>query len=320
MEQSLPPGALRGAPTDQANGRQEPGRSAALRALASRRDIALPADVLREDVELVNTHTLETHSLAKAEMSTAIREPDCPGPLEIAEFAHAVLTEGPGPAMRSIEARIAGGLSLDAVYLDLLAPAARHLGQLWEDDRCDFTDVTIGLGAMHRILRELSPQFRSEVNCDSGSALPSVNSGRRMLLVPASGEQHSLGLMMIADFFARAGWDVTGGETPTGADLFRLVRDQWFDVVGMAVGCDRRLELLAADIRTLRSTSSNRDIRVMLGGPILAAHPEYVGVVGADGMAADARQALEVAERLVALSAAAPHNEAPAEADDGAKC
>jgi len=132
-----------------------------------------------------------------------------------------------------------------------------------------------------------------------------------MLLVPASGEQHSLGLLMIADFFARAGWDVTGSETPTGADLFRRVRDQWFDVVGLAVGCDPRLDLLAADIRTLRATSRNGDVQVMLGGPILAMHPEYVGVVGADGQAADARQALQVAERLVALAAAAPQNEAP---------
>jgi len=320
MEQSLPPGALRGAPTDQANGRQEPGRSAALRALASRRDIALPADLLAADAEIVNAHTLAMQDMAELEASNPVREPDRPGPLEIAEFAHAVLTDGPGAAMRSIEARIAGGLSLDAVYLDLLAPAARHLGQLWEDDRCDFTDVTIGLGAMHQILRELSPQFRSEVNCDSGSAVQSVNSGRRVLLVPASGEQHSLGLMMIADFFARAGWDVTAGETHTGTDLFRRVRDQWFDVVGMAVGCDRRLEFLAADIRTLRATSRNSDVKVMVGGPILATHPEYVGVVGADGMAADARQALQEAERLVALAAAAHQNEAPAQADGGVRC
>jgi methanogenic corrinoid protein MtbC1 len=320
MEQSFPPGTLRGAPSDQATGRQEAGRSAALRALPSRRDIPLSPELVQPEAELVNAHILAMHSPAKADTLNSLHECDHPGPLEIAEFAHVAVTEGPRPAMLSIEAWVAGGLSLEAVYLDLLAPAARHLGKLWEDDRCDFTDVTIGLGALHQILRELSPQFRSEVNSDSGNALPSVNSGRRMLLVPASGEQHSLGLMMIADFFARAGWDVTGGETPSGADLFRLVRDQWFDVVGMAVGCDRRLELLAADIRTLRSTSSNPDIRVMLGGPILAAHPEYVGVVGADGMAADARQALEVAERLVAPPAAAPYNEAPAEADDGARC
>jgi len=320
MEQSLPPGAFRGASNDGANGREDPGRSAALRALPSRLDIALPPEGVANGEESVNTHTRDIHCSEQIYPSAQASEFDCPGPLEIAEFTHTVLTEGPGAGLRRIEAMVAGGLRLDAIYLDLLAPAARHLGELWEEDRCDFTDVTIGLGAMHRILRELSPQFRSEVNCDGGSAVRSVNSGRRMLLVPASGEQHSLGLMMIADFFARAGWDVTGSEAPAGAELFRLVRDQWFDVVGMAVGCDRRLELLAADIRTLRATSRNSDVQVMLGGPILAMHPEYVGVVGADGMAADARQALQVAERLVALAAAAPQNEAPAQGDGEVRC
>jgi len=99
--------------------------------------------------------------------------------------------------------------------------------------------------------------------------------------------------------------------------MSRLVRDQWFDVVGLAVGCERRLDLLAADIRTLRATSRNRDVQVMVGGPILTGHPEYVDVVGADGMAGDARQALQVAERLVAL---APKNEAPTQDGGGVRC
>jgi methanogenic corrinoid protein MtbC1 len=280
----------------------------------------LPPEVIADDKELVNTHTLGNGQSACIGAPCCERESDPLGLLEVAEFTHTLLTEGPEAALQRIDFLRARGLRLDAVYMDLLAPAARHLGELWEDDRCDFTDVTIGLGAMHQILRELSPQFRSEVNCDSGRVTPSVNSGRRLLLVPASGEQHSLGLMMVADYFARAGWDVTGGETPTGADLFRLVRDQWFDVVGMAVGCDRRLDLLAADIRTLRATSCNRDVRVMVGGPILAGHPEYVGLVGADGMAADARQALQVAERLVALAEAVPQNEAPTQGDGEVRC
>jgi methanogenic corrinoid protein MtbC1 len=37
----------------------------------------------------------------------------------------------------------------------------------------------------------------------------------------------------------------------------------------------------------------------MLGGPVMVAHPEYVGVVGADTMATDAANAVDVAERMV---------------------
>jgi methanogenic corrinoid protein MtbC1 len=266
---------------------------------------------------LVSAHTLEiSHSIAVEASQTAgaslvLTEG------EVADFALCVLAEGPEAAMLHIDRLRADGMRLSAVYLELLAPAARYFGALWEDDRCDFTDVTIGLGALHHMLRELSPHFRSEIECVNGLTGASVNPGRRLLLVPASGEQHSLGLLMLADFFARAGWEVRSGDAPAGGDLFRLVRDEWFDVVGLAVGCERRLELLAADIRTLRATSRNHDVQVMVGGPILTAHPEYADVVGADGMAVDAWQALQVAERLVARSGAPQENAAPSNAIAG---
>ena len=317
MEPLQPPGALQGTPDDGGTGRQDAVRNAALRAMSSRRDFALAPEDIAAAGQEVNTHTPVNGHNSRGHTPSVPQESYPLGPLEAAEFAHILLTENLDAALQRIDALRAGGLRLEAIYLELMAPAARHLGELWEDDRCDFTDVTIGLGAMHQILRELSPQFRSEVDCEGGSNIPSVNSGRRLLLVPASGEQHSLGLMMLADFFARAGWDVTGGDAPAGGDLFRLVRDQWFDVVGLAVGCERRLDLLAADIRTLRATSRNRDVQVMVGGPILTGHPEYVDVVGADGMAGDARQALQVAERLVAL---APKNEAPTQDGGGVRC
>jgi methanogenic corrinoid protein MtbC1 len=285
--------------------------------MSSRRDIALDPDDGARATQRVAAHSHNNGESSDTYSTSLPPESNPLGPLEAAEFAHVLLTESLDAALRRIDELRAGGLRLDAIYLELIAPAARHLGELWEDDRCDFTDVTIGLGAMHQILRELSPQFRSEVNCEGGCVTSSVNSGRRLLLVPASGEQHSLGLMMLADFFARDGWDVTGGETPASSDLFRLVRDEWFDIVGLAVGCERRLDLLAADIRTLRATSRNRDVRVMVGGPILTGHPEYVGVVGADGMAGDARQALQVAARLLA---AAGQNEAPTQGGGEVRC
>jgi len=317
MEPTQPPGALQGSPEDRGTGREDAVRSAALRAMSSRREIALDRDDGAEATSRVTAHSNNNVELSDTYSQSFARESHPLGPLEAAEFAHVLLTQSLDAALRRIDELRAGGLPLDAIYLELIAPAARHLGELWEDDRCDFTDVTIGLGAMHQILRELSPQFRSGVDCDGDCVTSSVNSGRRLLLVPASGEQHSLGLMMLADFFARAGWDVTGGETPASGDLFRLVRDQWFDVVGLAVGCERRLVLLAADIRTLRATSRNREVLVMVGGPILTGHPEFVGMVGADGMAGDARQALQVAERLMA---AARQNEAPTHDGGGVRC
>jgi len=66
------------------------------------------------------------------------------------------------------------GATPEVLLLALLAPAARGLGRLWEEDRCDFTVVTMGLWRLQRALHELSAAFQL-------NAEPPVD-GRRILL------------------------------------------------------------------------------------------------------------------------------------------
>lgn len=185
------------------------------------------------------------------------------------------------------------GAGVEAVYLDLLAPAARRLGEQWEDDSLSFVDVTIGLLRLHQVMRALAPEFRAE-------AAPQ-RPGRRALLVPAPGEQHSFGLAMVTEFFRRAGWSVWSGTPTSLTETLALARGEWFGVIGFSVGCDDRLEALASCIRRVRAVSRNPAIGVMVGGPIFVVHPELATAVGADTTARDGRHATFQAEGLLAL-------------------
>jgi methanogenic corrinoid protein MtbC1 len=217
------------------------------------------------------------------------------GAEEVAELARLVLAHDAVVAAAYVEAMRTQGASLESLYLELLAPAARRLGELWDADLCDFSEVTLGLGRLQQVLRELSPAFRGE------SARP--ESGRRALLAPLPGDQHTFGLVMVAEFFLRAGWDVCAGPVATSRDLPALVRSGWFDVVGLSLGSEMRLDALATCIRSIRRASCNQSIGVMVGGPVFAQHPEYVALVGADATAFDGQQALVQAENLLALLA-----------------
>jgi MerR family transcriptional regulator, light-induced transcriptional regulator len=214
---------------------------------------------------------------------------------EVAAFAQLALDGTAVDAMAYVDGLRARGVTLEAIYVELLEPAARSLGGMWEADLCDFTAVTLGVGRIQQVLRELSLEFRAELEC--------AWHGRRLLLAPAPGEQHTFGLFVVADFFARAGWDVWGGTAMRDGDLFRLVRDERFDLVGLSLGCDGRLDVLAANIRALRAASRNRDVRVLVGGPLFISRPQNATDVGADGTAASARQAVQAAERIVASPA-----------------
>lgn len=211
---------------------------------------------------------------------------------EVETFARLVLSPDENLAQACIDAMRLKGIAIETIYLHLLAPVARHLGSLWEQDLCDFTEVTIGLGRLHQVLRELSPGF-SLCACDSSS-------GRRILLLPGPGEQHTFGLVMVSEFFRHAGWDVAGGPWEAGADPVTMVKREWFDVVGFSLGSELYLDELADNIQAVRRAALNPHVGIMVGGPIFGLHPEFVARVGADGVATDGRAAPEVAERLSA--------------------
>lgn len=209
---------------------------------------------------------------------------------DIQEFAKLVLSPDEDLALPCVTAMRTRGISVETIYLDLLAPVARYLGELWNQDLCDFTEVTMGLGRLHRVLRELSPAFSRSSDCAAN--------GRRVLLLPAPGEQHTFGLVMVAEFFRRAGWDVAGGPWEAGGDPSVMVQREWFDVVGFSMANYLHMEDLRECIGKVRRSALNPNVGIMVGGPAFATNPEYVDLVGADASANDGSKAPELAEEL----------------------
>jgi len=210
---------------------------------------------------------------------------------DVEHFAKLVVSQDDRMAQTCIDTMRARGISVETIYLDLLAPVARHLGHLWDQDLCDFTDVTIGLGRLHQVLRELSPAF--------GHAFDNPGNGRHILLLPGPGEQHTFGLVMVSEFFRRAGWDVAGGPRESGVDPVMMVRREWFDVAGFSLAAKCNLEDLRTCIDAVRAESKNPRIGIMVGGPVFSMNPEHVVQVGADCATVEGRDAPDMALQVI---------------------
>ena len=217
-------------------------------------------------------------------------------PAEVLRYADLLLGRDDSASFTFVETLRAQARSPEAVYLDVLAPAARHLGTLWDQDLCDFTQVTIGLMRLQQILRRLSPAFQNE--------MARRNLDCRALLVPGPGEQHTFGLVMVAEFFRRAGWDVWGGPQSSRQDPVEIVRGIAFTVIGFSVGSNHTLDRLATLIRKVRRASRNPSIGIMVGGPIFLQDPSLAALIGADTTAADGREAVHRAHGLLDLQTA----------------
>jgi methanogenic corrinoid protein MtbC1 len=229
-------------------------------------------------------------------VSAAEAAAQTPSADEVRQFAEH-LVDGSEEALEGLVERMRlRGMAVETLYAELFAPAARHLGSLWDHDLCDFTTVTAGLGRLQRLLRDLSTSFGTEVQYPMH--------GRRLLLAQPPQEQHSFGLSMVAEFFRRDGWMVEGGVGSAVRDPVARARAEWFDAVGFSIGSVSRLDWMRDKIAALRLASRNAAVVVLVGGPLFAVDTSLVGQVGADGYAPDARDAPALASDLVSSGVA----------------
>jgi methanogenic corrinoid protein MtbC1 len=216
---------------------------------------------------------------------------------EAAELVGLLLDRPAAEAVAYIETLRQRGVAPANLLLGIVAQAAKRLGDLWTDDRCNFADVTIGVGHLQQVVRALSPKLQA-----GAVTRPHPDS---VLLLPAPGEQHSLGLVVLSEFFQREGWHVAGGPASSGQHAVRLVRQSWFDVVGFSIGSAHLLGGLTACIAAVRKASRNAGISVMVGGPLLFVCANLAQRTGADSAAADAPAAVREAKALLAFREAA---------------
>jgi methanogenic corrinoid protein MtbC1 len=263
------------------------------------------ADYARSLSTLIESEIIPRMMVAHATQmlpSTAIEQDIVIGADEVGAFAPLVMQVEADVLLDHVEAILGRGVPFESVLVDLLAPTARFLGELWDDDQCDFVDVTMGLWRMQEDVQEIATR--------QPAGRPFVAGGRRALFAAMPGDQHNLGTVMIDEIFRREGWQTDRLTEPETSDLLKRVGKEWFDIIGLTVSHDCHIARLPSIIAAMRNVSRNPQVCVMVGGGIFSADPDLAVKVGADGTASDAKNAPRVASELVRERewAAAPYS------------
>ncbi len=214
-----------------------------------------------------------------------------PSEQERTQFLWSVMNESAASSRAFVTELIGRGVPREAIYLDLLTGAARRLGEMWERDEADFTDVTIGLCRLHQILRE-----QGAIN---GFELSGSGDEPSILLATCGDDQHIFGVVMVSEFFRRAGWRVWSEPATALPELTAMIAREWFDAIGLSAACETPPDRIAGEIAALRKASKNPSLVVMVGGALFNQNPELVRQVGADATASDGKAAVEIGRRLV---------------------
>jgi len=196
-------------------------------------------------------------------------------------------------ATLKVRASLAQGLSLQSLYLDVFAPTQREIGRLWQLNEISVAQEHFCSAATQLIMSQVS-----------GSIFEGTRGERRVVATCVAGDLHEIGLRMVADFFEMSGWRTfyLGANMPpggvvetvvaTGAGLLLISAS-----IGFHVSAVREL------IELVRAEPRCAGVRILVGGHPFNSDPALWGKVGADGHAADAKQAVARAELAFAPAA-----------------
>ncbi len=209
----------------------------------------------------------------------------CQDVVNVEAFVDLVVADDMDQLRHVVDRVITSGGGRDVLLANLLAPAARRLGAMWEQDTCDFLTVTLGVFRLDQIMKET--EMAGAVRLER--AWP----GRHILMIPAPGEQHNFGMNMVADMFRAGGWSVRTDSAVAGEEIIQLVAGEWFDVVGISVMSDRALVGLGDYVAALRRASYNPKLCILAGGRAVMAQAGAADSLRADLTAETPEEALD---------------------------
>ena len=215
--------------------------------------------------------------------------------LELAELCQ----QGEGKAAGALIVQLRDrGVPIEALFLQVIQPAAQHLGQGWSDDRLSFTDVTIAMGHLQQVFSSLLDDFQ----CIGPSDAPAPSTAETILpsafFCTMPGATHRLGVQMVRAFFARAGWRTRLGQGDEAA-LVSQITAMRPALIGLSLNSETDLRSAGALILRVRNACRGFRPTIMVGGAAVPFFPKLGERLDADIVSGDATDALNRAVQLL---------------------
>lgn len=206
------------------------------------------------------------------------------------EYLNALLRGERYVASRLILDAVDQGVSIKDIYLYVFQPSQHEIGRLWQMNQVSVAQEHYCTAATQLIMSQLYPHIFSTERI-----------GRRLVATCVGDELHEIGIRMVADFFEMEGWDTyyLGANTPMES-IVRTVVEHDVDILGVSATMTFHVSAVADLIANVRTSEASKDVKILVGGYPFNVTPNLWQLVGADGHARDAQQAVAVANQLVA--------------------
>lgn len=154
----------------------------------------------------------------------------------------------------------AGRITISELYRDVLEPLLVDLGEGWQSKKVAVWQEHYATSIVRTIVESLAPQV---------AAAAAPHTGRVAILACPTGEQHDLGLRMLADRLTLCGWEAhfLGADTPA-AEIIAAAKALGAELVALSAATHYNLVLLRSFVAAIKEGLPN--VRIGVGGPAFA--------------------------------------------------
>lgn len=180
---------------------------------------------------------------------------------------------------------------MQTLAIQLFAPVAARLGNLWCTDEADFMQIAVASTRLGMIINHLSHT--------SAKLVKERKAERRLLLARTRGTMHTIGVSIVATCFRDMGWEVDGGlDLEVDDNLYQKLLHSRYQLLGISVGQVSDVTQCSEAIRRIHSTPVAQRTKIAIGGPAVGLQPEAFRSLGADIVAQSALEVIQMADGL----------------------
>ncbi len=186
-----------------------------------------------------------------------------------------------------LEGAMGSGADVEEIYLKLLIPAMRSIGDRWESGDIAVLDEHQATSVATRLVARLGPMFRKR--------------GRRrgvVVIGAPAGDPHALASAFMADLLRGRRFEVLdlGGNTPAESFVEVVGRTDGVRAVGISVTAPDSDDAVRETVIAVKA--AHPEVPVFVGGSAITS-ADHATELGADGWADETESALDLFETAV---------------------
>ena len=193
-------------------------------------------------------------------------------------------------AFRAVDAALDAGTELRGIYLDVVQPAMREIGRLWQENELTVAEEHLATAIVQSAMSRTFE--RVFVWRDLRTPL--------LVAACADTERHQIGLRMLCDLLEMEGWATTylGASVPIES-LVDFVRKHQPAAVAISATIAPHIPRVRAAIAAIRAANLPQQPVVAVGGRLFLSDPSLAIRLGADLTATDASDAVRALDEKV---------------------